>query len=433
MFGPQASESCHRVRGDRRRGLAVATTLALVAFGVGLAPGAVLTASAAEPAVAVVAVVPNANLADGDVVSVTVTGLQPSTDVRIIQCDDYGEGQVATDCSGPISSNVTGTDGSLKVPVTLQDVLFSSHEQGREILCRADECRIFVVWDDESGTPHQAQSETLEFIGAPATVSVRPAAGLRSFQFVRVTGMAAGASGQRVSVWEEACPTIRGYEECYGALPSVSTKVRKDGTYSLTFLAQRELAGGQDCMASGYWFGRCQVRVRVLDPQGRSDRSFGTAGSYLTFKVEPPANDTPTRAFHLGRHAIPVRTVGAAPQPEARCVPAPGQPVTEATAAYTTWYLFLGTGREMTLSTAGSIDGAGQPLTTLLGVYQAGSMAPVACVSLDSGGGESLTIPTKPWVHYLVQVGGRWEGDPTALADGAEAWWAYGKVLVTRR
>ena len=403
---------------------------------VGLAPGAVASEGSDESVVPVVVVVPDAHLAGGDVVAVTVTGLPPSTDVRIFQCDYLGGGPYGENCVEPESWNATGPDGRVTVPVTLADEVFSyeNSEPGHTTLCRADECRIFVAWDDGSGNLQEAYSDPLEFIGSPATVNVRPAADLRDGQRVRVTGTAVGASGQRVMVWQEACPTIRGYPECYGALPAISTKVRKDGTFSVSFRVRRELADGQDCMTWGYWFGPCQIWVRVLDLQGQPDHSFGHPSASLSFTVEPPANDTPATSFRLGHRTISVRTIGAAPLPEAPCVPAPGQQAVEATPAYTTWYSFRGTGRKVTLSTAGSIDGGGQPLTTLLGVYRARSMAPVACASLEGGAQDSLTIRTRAGVRYLVQVGGRWDNDPAELPNWSDGnWWVYGKVVVTRR
>jgi hypothetical protein len=68
----------------------------------------------------------------------------------------------------------------------------------------------------------------------------------------------------------------------------------------------------------------------------------------------------------------------------------------------TVWYRFTGTGEDVTLSTEGS------DFDTVIGGYEAGSLAQVACVddTPETGPLAELTLSTEAGASYLVQVGG---------------------------
>ena len=124
---------------------------------------------------------------------------------------------------------------------------------------------------------------------------------------------------------------------------------------------------------------------------------------------KPPVNDLPGNALAIADDATArVSTRGAAEEPEVACmVEGPGEPEgpegpVELPFGRTVWYKFVGTGGEVTLSTAGS------DFDTAIGVYRADGLAQVACVddTPETGLQAAVTVPTDVGVGYLVQVGG---------------------------
>jgi hypothetical protein len=126
-------------------------------------------------------------------------------------------------------------------------------------------------------------------------------------------------------------------------------------------------------------------------------------------KGKPLANDAPDGAVPLAvGDSDRVITGGNAPEPEAPCLvedPETGEPV-EFPIGFTAWWSFVGTGGEVTVSTAGS------DYDTVLGVYrlEGDGLVPLACVddvfepefSLQA----EVTLLTDAGATYLIQAGG---------------------------
>jgi hypothetical protein len=253
------------------------------------------SAVAADPATAgptvaasSVTVIPSTGLAGGATVGVIAAGLTPSAAVRVIECDVF-IGDPSNDCSDQATTTADSA-GNVSVDVTLLDPVYRAEPFGdpTPVYCRADICRIFLVWNDDSGIQQELASDNLEFTGSPATIAASPATNLRKRQWVHVTGTAREAEGHKVRIIEEACFSIVQGSGCYGALPAVSTTVRQDGTYSVRYRVRRFLANGTDC--TGDILGFCELNVVVLDTSGNPDDSFGVSrrgqpGAALAFRT----------------------------------------------------------------------------------------------------------------------------------------------------
>lgn len=247
-----------------------------------------LSLAAAGADVSAVQVVPSTDLAGGDTVAVSATGLTPSAEVQVIECDQF-VGDPEQDC-GDLTTTSASPSGAVSVGVALVDPVYRSEPFGdpTPVYCRADVCRIFLVWTDGTGTQQVAASDTLEFTGSPATIAVRPSSNLPRQRAVAVSGTAYGAEGHTVQVLEEACFSIVQGSGCYGQYPSVSTTVRSDGSYSVRYKVHRFLADGTDC-ADPDILGACEVNVVVLDASGTPDDSFGVSrrgqpAAFVTFR-----------------------------------------------------------------------------------------------------------------------------------------------------
>jgi hypothetical protein len=79
------------------------------------------------------------------------------------------------------------------------------------------------------------------------------------------------------------------------------------------------------------------------------------------------------------------------------CLPDPGEPMDFSQVAGTFWWTFTGTGRQVTVTTAGST------FDTHLGIFPGAINGQAFCQ--DANGGESITIDTTPGQVYRVQVG----------------------------
>jgi hypothetical protein len=126
------------------------------------------------------------------------------------------------------------------------------------------------------------------------------------------------------------------------------------------------------------------------------------------------SNDLPARALPLEpKSGIVTSTMAAVPAPEATCGGANPVPF-----GHTRWYRIVGAGAAVTLDTAGS------SFDTVLGIYDANGLRPLACADDGKGGSPqaSATLATANGKTYLVQVGG-W-GD-----DGGSG----GILVLTRR
>jgi hypothetical protein len=252
--------------------------LTLVSMGVGSGT------AIADPGLTVT---PTTGLAGGDQVTVRVTDLTPGASVSLIQCDQFNN-DVEYDCSS-VASVVTDGTGAATTVVTLADPVFRIQPFGDPVpvYCRADVCRIFAVWTDD--TTQALSSVPLEFLGSPATITATPTADLRKKQKVRVEGTALGAEGQTVDIVEEACFAIIQGSGCYGTRFLRSTTVRSDGTWASKVRVRRFLADGTDCADAFNILGECQLTARVLDASGQPDDSFGISrigdpGVVLSFR-----------------------------------------------------------------------------------------------------------------------------------------------------
>jgi hypothetical protein len=208
--------------------------------------------------------------------------------VRVIECDIF-VGDPESDCPD-LTTTTADSAGNVSVDVTLGDPVYRSQPFGDSIpvYCRADICRIFLVWNDQNGDQQVLASDTLKFTGSPATIAAHPATNLRKRQRVHVTGTAYGAKGHTVRILEEACYWIIQGSGCYGALPAVSATVRRNGTYAVRYRVRRFLADGTDC--TGDILGFCELNVVVLDANGNPDNSFGVSSigqpaAVLTFRT----------------------------------------------------------------------------------------------------------------------------------------------------
>ena len=236
----------------------------------------VVVSPASDAATPRITVSPTTGLSRGSVVTVRGAGITPGATVRVIQCDSFSGTADAGDCPDR-ATRTADTSGSVVARVKLGDPVFTEHEFGdpTPVYCRADHCRLFLVWSSGEGVPPTVlTSPALEFTGSPATIAVRPSSALPSLKWVAVTGSAAGAEGHTIKVLEQGCFDLIQATGCYGQLPVKWGKVRADGTYRVKYPVQRHLADGTDC-ADPDILGSCVVSVIVLDILGRHDDTFG--------------------------------------------------------------------------------------------------------------------------------------------------------------
>ena len=236
-----------------------------------------------------VAVSPSTGLAKGDVVVVTAGHLRPHRVLQVIQCDRWVANPDLNSEPGNCATTRTTTvddNGRVRVPVTLRDPVSVAqpYGDGKLVYCRADHCRIFLAWTDVYGVDHAVRSPELRFTGSPATVTVIPSTDLAAKQWVKVKGTAYGAQGRTLKIREQSCYRMIQGSGCFGDLPFTWTKVRADGTYSVSYQALRLLPvadwpgpvlGFMDCTDFNNRLGDCQMTVTVLNSKGQADRTFG--------------------------------------------------------------------------------------------------------------------------------------------------------------
>lgn len=240
--------------------------------------GAAGTAQADDPGSPGVTVTPSAHLAGGDAVTVVGWGLPASTPVRVVQCDAFDNPDGVCADSALVT---TASDGTLSTTVVLRDpIIVSDPGSGHSLYCRADTCRIGLLTEPTEDQQEQvlAVSDTLEFSGSPATVAVRPNENLRRRQWVRVTGTAYGAEGQRVRLVEQGCYHLIQENGCYAAAGVTWTRVGSDGTFAARYHVRRFLShdgNPVDCADLANILGNCVISATVYRPDGTPDDSFG--------------------------------------------------------------------------------------------------------------------------------------------------------------
>jgi hypothetical protein len=232
---------------------------------------------------------PSTGLAKGSVVLVTASGLRAYRNLAVVQCDHFTpNADVEAEPGNCSATRTTSADGSgrVRVWVTLKDPVFYDVPAGDDqaVYCRADHCRIFLVWTDANGVDHALRSPELKFKGSPATVTVSPSTNLKTTQWVKVAGTAFGAEGRTLKVREQSCYRLNQGSGCFGDLPFTWTKVRSDGTYSVSYQVRRflpsadwpgSIPGFMDCADFSEALGACQITVAVLNSKGQRDNTFG--------------------------------------------------------------------------------------------------------------------------------------------------------------
>ena len=256
--------------------LLVACTALLIGAVTAAGPASAAPTVTADP----VTVVPSTGLAGGDTVAVSAAAITPLAAVKVIQCSKgFWEQQNFGYTCFPVTTTTADPAGNVSVDIALADPVFvATPLNGDDIplYCRADVCRIYLVWTDSSGTQHAIASQRLIFKGSPATIAATPATNLRAHQWVHVTGTVYGARGQTLLIREEACYAIEEGSGCYGARPAVWTTVRPGGFYAAYYPVRRFLADGTDCTDPNI-LGLCELNVTVLDSNGIPDDSFGVS------------------------------------------------------------------------------------------------------------------------------------------------------------
>lgn len=236
--------------------------------------------AAADP-VPAVTVSPTTGLAEGTTVTVKGTGLPAGVGVRVVECDflwaSSDEDDLA-DCPG-LTTQTSTADGTISARVQVVSTTNRRAFGGDyPVYCSQDVCHMFLVWQDEYGGNVSAESGILEF-AAPTTASidVTPSGNLANGQLVTVTGKVGNAVGHTVQVVEQACFELVQETGCYGRLPAEASKVKKDGTYEITYLASRFLADGTDCTDEDM-LGSCRLTLAVLASDGSPDNRYGDSG-----------------------------------------------------------------------------------------------------------------------------------------------------------
>jgi hypothetical protein len=254
-------------------GLAQRIAVVCLAVATSIAFGVVPAAADGFPSLTVD---PSTGLSGGVVVHVTASGLFAGADVRIIQCDEFND-DFEMDC-WPTTVIAVADDGSVTTDVTLADPVPRNTFTGDAdwVYCRADICRLFLVWDDADGVTQVLASPPLEFTGSPATIVASPSTNLHRLQWVRAQGTAYGGEGRSFQLVEEACYWIVQGRGCYASSLVGSGVVGSDGSWSKRVRVSRFLVDGTDCTNPDI-LGGCQLTVRILDASGNPDNTFGVA------------------------------------------------------------------------------------------------------------------------------------------------------------
>lgn len=236
--------------------------------------GSMTVPAVASPQTPAIRVSQTRGLSGGDEVGVTARGFAPGSEVRIVQCDVFVD-WVDGDCADR-TTTTAGSTGRIATRVTLGDPVFRRMEFGEPttVYCRADVCHLFAVGNAPDGSRLVLDSGALRFKGSPATITATPSTNLAATQWVWVRGTAYGAEGRQVRIVQHACFEIIQETGCYGERPTVTTRVRADGTYATPYRVNRWLPDGTDCFDVGF-LGECVLSVTVLDRAGHPDDSFG--------------------------------------------------------------------------------------------------------------------------------------------------------------
>ncbi len=225
-----------------------------------------------------VSVSPWRGLAAGDTIRVYAPGITPLASVRVIQCDAY-LGDPDQDCNTALTTTASAS-GVVWTTLTLRDPVYEARGDAspRPVYCRADQCRIFLVWTDSGGNEQVKQSTRLRFPGLPATVAITPAQQVYRNQTVQVTGTAHGAQGRRVQIFEEACYNIIQGWGCEDQGKVRTTKVNSHGSFAISYVVHRFFSRGDqtfDCNDIAPLY--CEVTAVVLNSDGQPDDTFGVA------------------------------------------------------------------------------------------------------------------------------------------------------------
>jgi hypothetical protein len=262
-----------------RIGLVALSGLAVLATAPPTAAAPTADASAGGRSTPAVRVTPASGLEAGDRVRVRARGLPADTPVTLLLCHVAPVGDW-TNCYPDLGTATTDAAGRLAVGVRLRDPVYyqpvdAPWPEG-PVYCRADQCRLFVTWRDESGQPGSVGSDALNFRGSPATLAVTPPYGHTDGQVVRVTGTAYGSDARRVEIWQHWCYSHVGERVCEGHL-AAAVPLRRNGTFTADVAVRRYVdtaEGPVDC-ADDSW-GWCQFTAFVLDPgTGLPDPTFG--------------------------------------------------------------------------------------------------------------------------------------------------------------
>jgi hypothetical protein len=251
----------------------IVTTLVAGAITAGTAPAAAQSGTAPE-----VFVAPSSGLVGGDTVRVYATGVTPGASVDLVQCDAYVvDGD--QNCF-PRATTTAGANGAVWTRLTLGDPVLKGEPFGnpQPVYCRADTCRIFLVWNDAVGNEQIKQSQQLVFRGSPATIAVTPAQQAYPTETVQVTGTADGAEGHLVQIYETVCVNIIQGAGCQGQDVVRTTRVRGNGGFAIDYVVHRFLPDGQggtqDC--NDISPAACEVTAVILT-DGQPDDSFGVS------------------------------------------------------------------------------------------------------------------------------------------------------------
>jgi Neocarzinostatin family len=259
----------------RKPGLILTTILSLTAGALAVATS---PRAAAQPDLSgAVFVWPSTGLVGGDTVHVLAAGITPGVSVGLVQCDTY-VGESDEDCY-PRAASTARPDGVVSTTLTLGDPVLKQMPEGnpQPVYCRADTCRIFLVWQDPAGNEQVKQSNRLQFRGSPATVAVTPAQQAYPTEAVQVTGTAYGAQGHRVLVYETACYNIIQGAGCQGQDRIRTTRVNSHGRFAIRYVVHQFLPdpnGPDDCNNDGP--SMCEVTAVILT-NGQPDDSFGVS------------------------------------------------------------------------------------------------------------------------------------------------------------
>lgn len=168
-----------------------------------------------------------------------------------------------------------------------------------------------------------------------------------------------------------------------------------------TIVAQPLDANGTLTFPTGEMFQLDPSSCRAADLRLKSKTNPARIGRG---QARPPANDDPSGAVALTKKAHNQQTAGAAFEPEAEVSCAP--------MASTVWFRVEGTGRQMTIDTAGS------RFDTVVAVYveEGGELVEIACVddvqtgTIGFSWQSAVTWDSEAGQAYWIQIGG-FEGE----------------------